>query len=157
MPEASRQSPPTGTVELRPVLESDLPVFYEHQLDPEASHMAAFKARDHDAFMAHWTKIMADDAVIVRTILVEDEVAGNIVSWEEDGVREVGYWIDKAFWGQGVATRALTQYLDLVGVRPLHAHVAVHNVASIRVLEKCGFKMSVGQSTDAEGVDLTLE
>ena len=137
--------------------ESDLSLFYAHQLDPEATHLAAFTARDHDAFMAHWRKIMADDATIVKTILFEGEVAGNVVSWEEDGVREVGYWIDKALWGRGIATRALTLYLELVSDRPLHAHVAAHNLGSIRVLEKCGFRMSGRQSDEAEAVDLTLE
>jgi RimJ/RimL family protein N-acetyltransferase len=139
------------------VAESDLPLFYAHQLDPEATRMAAFTARDHAAFMAHWRKIMADERTIVKTILVEGEVAGNIVSWEEDGVREVGYWIDKAHWGKGIATRALTLYLELVSHRPLHAHVATHNVGSIRVLEKCGFRMSGRQTDDAEAVDLTLQ
>ena len=155
---SSSKGPPTSKrVELRPVSESDLPFFYEHQLDPEAARMAAFAYRDHDAFTTHWRKIMSDDTVILRTILVDDEVAGNIVSWEQDGAHEIGYWIDKAFWGQGVATRALTLYLELVRVRPLHAHVAAHNVGSIRVLEKCGFTVSDSQTTDTEALDLELE
>ena len=157
VPRDSRQSPHTQTVGLRSVVESDLPLFYAHQLDPEATRMAAFTARDHDAFMEHWRNIMVDDATIVKTIVVEGEVAGNVVSWKEDGVREVGYWIDKAFWGRGIATRALALYLELVPDRPLHAHVATHNVGSIRVLEKCGFKMSGRQTDDAEAVDLTLD
>ena len=144
-------------VELRPVSESDLPRFYEHQLDPEAARMAAFTSRDHDAFTAHWRRIMTDDTVILRTIVVDGAVAGNIVSWEQDGIREVGYWIDKALWATGVATRALALYLDLVPIRPLHAHVAAHNVGSIRVLEKCGFTVSDRQTTDTEALDLELE
>ena len=155
MPQERPQISPTAEVRLRPVIESDLLLFYEHQLDPEATHMAAFTARDHDAFMAHWRKIMADDSTIVRTILVEGEVAGNVVSWENYGNREVGYWIDKPFWGRGIATRALTLYLELVPVRPLHAHVAAHNLGSIRVLEKCGFTMS-SETNDADAVNLTL-
>lgn len=144
-------------VELRLVSESDLPFFYEHQLDPEAARMAAFTSRDHDAFNTHWRKIMSDDMAILRTIVVDGEVAGNVVSWEQDGAREIGYWIDKAFWGKGVATRALALYLDLVPVRPLRAHVAAHNVGSIRVLEKCGFSISDRQTTDAEALDLELK
>ena len=151
------QEPSTETVELRPVAESDLPLFYQHQLDPEAAHMAAFTSRDHDAFMAHWAKIMDDESCILSTVVVEGEVVGNVVSWEQDGVREVGYWIDKEFWGRGIATRALTQYLELVAVRPLHADVAAHNLGSLRVLEKCGFEMSDRQTDKAEAVDLTLE
>ncbi|HKY55539.1 MAG TPA: GNAT family N-acetyltransferase, partial [Anaerolineales bacterium] len=97
---------------------------------------------DRDAFMAHWTKIMANDSVLLKTILFNDQVAGNIVSWEQDGEREVGYWVGKEFWGKGVATEALREFLNEVKTRPLVAHVAKHNVASRRVLEKCGFTVT---------------
>ncbi|NTU62534.1 MAG: GNAT family N-acetyltransferase [Chloroflexi bacterium] len=125
---------------LRNVLVSDLPIFFEQQLDPVATQMAAFPARDRDAFMAHWTKIMADETNILKTILYDDQVVGNIVSWEHDGEREVGYWLGREFWGKGIATRALAAFLEQVTLRPLYAYVAKHNLASIRVLEKCGFK-----------------
>ena len=127
---------------LRDVLESDLPFFYEQQLDPEATGMADFPSRDRESFMAHWAKIMADKSVILKTILIDGEVAGNIVSWEQDGEQEVGYWIGREFWGRGIATRALAEFLDQVMIRPMVAHVAKHNIASRRVLEKCGFKLT---------------
>jgi RimJ/RimL family protein N-acetyltransferase len=66
-------------------------------------------------------------------------VAGNIVGFEQSGRSKVGYWIGKNYWGKGIATKALSQFLGHVKTRPLYAHVAKHNVASIRVLEKCGF------------------
>jgi len=53
--------------------------------------------------------------------------------------REVGYWIGREFWGKGIATRALSQFLEIEKTRPLCAYVAKHNVGSRRVLEKCGF------------------
>ena len=102
--------------------------------------MAAFPPRDRDAFMRHWRKILADEAVITETVLVDGRVAGNVVSWEHDGERDVGYWIGKQFWGKGVATAALSEFLIQVTTRPLHAHVARHNVASVRVLEKLGMQ-----------------
>lgn len=126
---------------LRDVIESDLPIFFEQQLDPDATAMAAFPARDRDSFMAHWAKIMADESVILKTILCDSQVAGNIVSWEQEGEREVGYWVGKEFWGKGIATKALAEFLTQVKTRPLVAHVAKHNVASRRVLEKCGFTL----------------
>ena len=43
-------------VTLRKVRKADLTVFYEQQLDPEATRMAAFPSRGRDAFMAHWAK-----------------------------------------------------------------------------------------------------
>lgn len=48
----------------------------------------------------------------------------------------------KEHWGS-VATRALAAFLRLVTERPLHAHVAQHNVGSRRVLEKCGFGLAM--------------
>jgi RimJ/RimL family protein N-acetyltransferase len=126
-------------IQLRPVTESDLPVFFEFQREPEANAMAAFPARDRDAFMAHWAKILSDEALVAMAVVVDGCVAGHVGCWTQDGQRLVGYWIGKEYWGKGVATRMLSQFLCLVVDRPLHAHVAKQNLASIRVLEKCGF------------------
>ncbi|HEY2982208.1 MAG TPA: GNAT family N-acetyltransferase [Anaerolineales bacterium] len=126
---------------LRDVMETDLPIFFEHQQDPEANRMAAFPARDLQAFRAHWARILADAGTTIKTILYDGQVAGHVVSWEASGGREVGYWIGKQYWGKGIATTALSEFLQLVRARPLFAHVAKHNIGSRRVLEKCGFKL----------------
>ena len=137
-------------VRLRDVEPDDLPIFYEQQLDPDAARMAAFTSRDRAAFDAHWaTNVLGNPAATTRTILHDGEVAGNIGSWPQDGVRHVGYWIGREHWGKGVATRALAAFLQLVTERPLHAHVAKHNVASARVLEKCGFRREREASVEA--------
>jgi RimJ/RimL family protein N-acetyltransferase len=127
-------------VSLRPVREDDLPIFFEHQLDPEANRMANFPPRDRDTFMAHWMRIK-DGPGLVRAIDVDGEVAGNVVSWEHDGERDVGYWIGRNYWGAGIATAALRTLLSELDERPLFAHVVEHNLGSIRVLEKCGFRV----------------
>jgi RimJ/RimL family protein N-acetyltransferase len=132
-------TPSPATVRLRAVRADDLPIFFAHQADPEAARMAAFPPRERDAFMAHWTKILADESVTTRTILVGGRVAGNLVCFEQEGEREVGYWIDRTHWGKGVATAALARFLEQVTERPLFARVAEHNAGSIRVLEKNGF------------------
>lgn len=127
---------------LRQVTEADLPIFFDQQLDEEAVRMAGFPSRNRDTFMAHWAKIMADDSVILRTILYQGQVAGNIVCFVQLGEREVGYWLGKEFWGKGIATRALEKFLKEIKTRPLYAHVAKQNIGSRRVLEKCGFTVS---------------
>ena len=132
----------TLDVVLRDVMESDLPVFFEHQRDPDANRMAAFPAKDWNAFTAHWTKILGDKTITKKSIVFEGHVAGNIVSFEQSDLPQVGYWIGKNDWGKGVATKALSEFLGQLKVRPLYAHVAIHNAASIRVLEKCGFTIS---------------
>jgi RimJ/RimL family protein N-acetyltransferase len=147
---------PAGDVRLRDVAEDDLPIFFEHQRDPVANEMAAFPARDREAFMEHWmSNILGNDAGRCWTILLDGDVVGNILSWEESGDALVGYWIGREHWGKGVASRALALLLAEVDGRPLHAHVAAHNAGSIRVLEKCGFRI-VGEQTIEEaggGID----
>ena len=129
----------TSDIRLRDVELSDIEIFYEQQLDPEATTMAAFPARDRESHLAHWNKILKDSGCITRTIVASGQVAGNIGSWVEDEQREIGYWIGKDHWGRGVATSALEQFLQVVEDRPLYAWVARHNSGSMRVLEKCGF------------------
>lgn len=131
-----------NNVQLRDAVETDLQIFYEQQQDLEAIQMAAFPSRNRDAFMAHWLKILADDSVMIKTILVNGDIAGNIVCFDQLGEREVGYWLGKEYWGKGIASQGLTQFLEYIETRPLCAHVAKHNIASRRVLEKCGFKVA---------------
>jgi RimJ/RimL family protein N-acetyltransferase len=143
-----------SNVVLRDVADGDLPMFLEHQQEPEANRMAAFAARDRDAFTAHWAKILVDETVMVKAIVVDGVVAGNVVSWGSPDDRLVGYWIGREHWGKGVATAALSAFLDHERVRPLLARVAEHNVGSVRVLEKCGF-VRVGRDTVIhEGVEI---
>jgi RimJ/RimL family protein N-acetyltransferase len=135
---------------LRDVHADDLDAFFEHQREPEANEMAIFPARDRETFDAHWRRILADGSVIKKTIVREGEVAGNIGSWQQDGKRLVGYWVGREFWGKGVATRALAEFVEEVPERPLHAWVATSNVGSIRVLQKCGFVQVGSRTTDVE-------
>lgn len=139
------------SVSLREVLEDDLETFFEHQLDPDALRMAAFPSRDRDAHMAHWHRILAGDSGTEATVLFEGSVAGYIVSWDNEGEREVGYWIGKSFWGKGIGTAALAHFLNDLDGPPLRAHVAKHNVGSLRVLEKCGF--TIAGESKLGGVD----
>jgi len=128
---------------LRPVVNADLPNFFAQQQDPDANQMAAFTSRDpsdQEAFDKHWQKIMADESVIIRTIIFLDQVAGYILSYQDEGKPVVGYWIGKEYWGKGIATRALAEFLSSANtVRPIYARIAKDNQASKRVLEKCGF------------------
>ena len=85
-----------GAVMLRAVMADDLPVFFEHQLDPEAVWMAAFGAagmRDWGEFSARWTRALNDDTRITRTIMWNGEVAGNVSSFMLFGDPALGYWL----------------------------------------------------------------
>ena len=134
----------TSNVVLRAVRDDDLGIFFEQQMDPAANLMVAFTKRDptdRGVFMAHWAKIRRADDAIIMTIVFDGQVAGNIGKFENEGRTEVGYWIGNKYWGKGIATAALSQFLATITDRPLYAGVAKDNVGSIRVLEKCGFRL----------------
>jgi RimJ/RimL family protein N-acetyltransferase len=58
---------------------------------------------------------------------------------------EVGYWLGRSHWGRGYGTEAVTAFVDFVFAtfpfERLHAWVFAPNLASRRVLEKCGFRL----------------
>lgn len=143
----------TPAVRLRSVEDRDLDVLFDHQADPKAVEMAAFPARDKDVFAAHWAKVRADDTVVVRTIVADGSVAGHIGSWQENGQHLLGYWVGREYWGRSVATQALALLMDEVSIRPLYAHVPAHNVGSIRVLDRCGFRRDRVQEAKAPAPD----
>lgn len=145
---------------LREVWDEDLPLLFEQWADPVAVHMAAFTAPDHmdrDVFERRWSRLRADETVLARVIVVDDDVVGTIGSWGESGEREVTYWIGRPYWGKGIATDALTSFLALDCSRPLHARVASDNVASRRVLEKCGFDVIATERNVAEARSAEIE
>lgn len=129
-------------VSLRNPDAGDIPLFFEYQKDPIAHRKVAFMSRDpydEAAFTEHWTKILADDGVTKRAILVGRQTVGYVLSFIRDDVLEVGYWIDRKYWGCGIATAALRLFLQDMTDRPLFGRVVDDNVGSIRVLQKCGF------------------
>jgi RimJ/RimL family protein N-acetyltransferase len=132
-------------IQLRDVTEADLPILFEHQLDEQANRMAAFTAKDpsdREAFMARWEKILVNERTVNKVILLEGQVVGNISCFEMFVEQMIAYWIDRAYWGKGIATEALTQFLEAVPTRPLYARAVKDNIGSVRVLQKCGFEIT---------------
>ena len=106
--------------------------------------MAAFTPRDPtdwDAFDAQW-KRSGRRPTCVRTVLADGDVVGSAAVYGEPGEREVTYWIDRTYWGRGIATAALRELLAEVPERPLYARAAADNEGSLRVLHKCGFRVT---------------
>jgi RimJ/RimL family protein N-acetyltransferase len=133
-------------VTLRAVIETDLPIFFNQQLDPEANHLAAFTSKDptdRAAFFTHWRKILAIETVLIRSIIVAGEVVGSVLSYVDEGKPEISYWLGKDYWGKGYATQALAAFLKETNqTRPIHARVVKDNLRSLGVLRKCGFQIT---------------
>jgi RimJ/RimL family protein N-acetyltransferase len=126
-------------IQLRPVQDEDLDTFYDQMRDPEAVQMAAFTADDPDdrpAFDAHMARVLSRPDVTMRSIIVDGELAGHVAGFAVGDDTEVTYWLDRSWWGRGVATRALSLLLELVPVRPITARAASDNAGSLAVLRK---------------------
>ena len=134
---------------LRDVEDDDLDVLFAHWTDEESNHMAAFTVADPNdraAFDARWERLRGDASVTTKAIVHGGEVVGSIGSWDADGRREVTFWLGRDHWGKGLATSALAEFLrEVERARPVYGVCAHDNVASRRVLEKCGFRV-VGAS-----------
>lgn len=58
---------------------------------------------------------------------------------------ELGYWLGEAYWGKGIIRGAIKQMIDFAfttyDINRLFARPFGSNIASQKVLEKCGFKL----------------
>src|SRR3954465_14489453 len=128
------------SMRLRPVQPGDLPRMFQLQLDPESNRMAVTIPRTAEAFDSHWAKALEDPgAAVVRAVLLGEALVGYVCCFPMGGQDHVGYWIDRAHWGRGIASRALRLLLLEVTKRRRAAPAATSNAASLRVLQKCGF------------------
>lgn len=135
-------------IKLRPTEVSDLETLFQFQLDKEGAYLAAFMAKDHtdkSAYIDKYTKLLANPAVNNQTIILGNDIVGSIAKFMMEGDSEITYWIDRKFWGKGIATQALNEFLVIETSRPIFGRVAFDNLGSQRVLEKCGF---VKEGTD---------
>tara|TARA_R110002072_G_scaffold42064_19_gene118525 strand:+ start:110756 stop:111259 length:504 start_codon:yes stop_codon:yes gene_type:complete len=142
-------------VSIRRAVPADLPALYRQQLDADAVAMAVVYARDEQDFAAHWDKNFANPSVAAMVIELQVDgqltVVGHVTRFWIADEGFVGYWVDKAHWGKGVASRALELLLEMVDERPLYARAASSNVGSIRVLEKCGFDLIRHEMSEDDG------
>ena len=161
MPPSTPAEPRRGnpTVQLRPVLPSDLPELFELQCDPASNKLAGTKPRTREGFFAAWDRSLADTRVNARIIELQHPWAWTIVGSiacfqvEEHGAScdMLGYWIARPYWGMGIASLAASLFLAEEARRPLLATAAAANTASRKILERNGFRLigvRMGEETD---------
>ncbi|MBS1497392.1 MAG: GNAT family N-acetyltransferase [Bacteroidetes bacterium] len=130
-------------IKLRPTVIADLDTLFLFQLDKEGGYLAAFMPKDSTnkvAYLTKYTKLLNDPTVNNQTIILDGIIVGSIAKFVMEGDTEITYWIDKKFWGQGIATKALNEFLSIETHRPIFGRVAFDNFGSQKVLEKCGFE-----------------
>lgn len=141
------------TLRLRPVRPVDVPRLFDLECTEACARMAGIKPRTRDVFFAKWDAIFADPAITPRAIELltphGPEVVGAINVFQRDGKNFFGYMIFPEHWAKGVASFAVSAILKQDLRRPLYASALRSNVASIRVLEKHGFRL-IGSRFEAE-------
>jgi RimJ/RimL family protein N-acetyltransferase len=129
-------------IALRDLEETDADALFEQMRDRESTRMAAFTGRDPDdraAFDAHQRKLRASPEILRKAVTLDGEFVGTVASFVIEGDTEVTYWIDRRYWGRGIASRALELLLELEKRRPIYGRAASDNLGSLRVLAKAGF------------------
>lgn len=105
-----------------------------------------YRREDADQFLDYLEQNAGQ--ALARAICWDDDLVG-LISAEQgcDIYRfnaEIGYWLGEDYWGKGIASQALSQFVRLVFnsdymLKRLEAQVFEQHLASMRVLEKNGF------------------
>ncbi|MBK7979574.1 MAG: GNAT family N-acetyltransferase [Ignavibacteriae bacterium] len=130
-------------INIRKTEVNDLEILFEFQLDKEANQLAAFTSKDltdKSVYLMKYAKLLSDPTINNQTIIVDNNIVGSIAKFVMEGDAEVTYWIDKKYWGKGIATKALKYFLTIENTRPIYGRVAFDNFGSQKVLERCGFE-----------------
>lgn len=131
-----------NSISLRPTTELDLELLFQFQLDHEGCYLAAFMPVDYNnkaKYIEKYTTLINNPTVHNQTICLDNIVVGSIAKFVLNEEAEVTYWIDRKYWGKGIASEALRIFLEIEKTRPLYGRVAFDNFGSQKVLKKCGF------------------
>jgi len=132
------------SVQLRPVVKSDIALFFEHHLElrplPAGASIADLDSRKA-TFVDRWEQMRSDERVLARTIVWKGAVTGYVVHLIQRDKPSISCWLGRDYWGKGVATQAVRDFLDLIEKRPVYARVAYDNLAAMQVFRKTGFEI----------------
>ena len=101
-------------IKLKPTEISDLDSLFQFQLDKEGGYLAAFMPEDpadKSAYLNKYTKLLGDPTANNQTIVIDNIIVGSIAKFVMEGDVEITYWIDRKFWGKGIASKALKEFL----------------------------------------------
>ncbi|MBX3499870.1 MAG: GNAT family N-acetyltransferase [Alphaproteobacteria bacterium] len=135
---------------LRAFTPQDAQRVFEIRSDFEVTRMLVFPA--YPPVLEHVAAWLREHAVEWRAgtayrfaVVVDGRVIGCAdVDEIQDGCGELGYWLERDYWGRGLASEAAAAVLAFatgtLGLRRLQAGHAADNPASGRILERLGFR-----------------
>lgn len=152
------QLPPSLTIEtqrliLRPWRDSDAKALFKYASDPEVGPRAGWPPhKSEEESLQVIRNVFSEERMWAVELKETSEPIGCVgylpsshsnLSIDPDQC-EVGYWIARPYWGQGICTEAMRQVVDycfnVKGFTVLWGDYFPENPASGRVMEKCGFR-----------------
>ena len=109
------------------------------------------------AYIEKHSRFLTDPSINNQTIRFKGEIVGSIAKFVMENEAEITYWIDRKYWGQGIASAVLKEFLTIEKTRPLYGRTAFDNYGSQKVLEKCGFVTTVTERGLANAGKVEIE
>lgn len=142
----------TEKILLRRWTEEDAPILYKYASDPDIGPRAGWPIHQSVEFSKEvirkyfdndqtWAIVLKTSSEPIGCIGYLTHEMSNITIGKNDC--EIGYWIAKPYWNKGLCTEALLLILNYC-INTIHFSTIwgthfVSNLASGRVMEKCGF------------------
>jgi RimJ/RimL family protein N-acetyltransferase len=146
----------TDRLEIRPVEARDYRALYAIRSLPEVALWLTGRPASYDVFEQEWTRPERMDVTLVLELdgrVVGDVFLRVIDAWSQREVveearrtqAEIGWLVDPAYGGRGLATEAAGEVLRIcfeeLGLRRVTAAAFAENAASVRVMEKIGMRI----------------
>ena len=136
-------------IQLREYAERDIPLLVEYLNNSSVTKFLSSRIpQPYTIDNAHWWVSEGSKEGIVRAIEFNNIFVGTIGAqpgvFEHERSAEIGYWLAEPYWGKGIGTHALrmltNEIFQITELVRLFAPVFQDNEASMRVLEKCGYR-----------------
>ena len=146
----------TPRLQLRPLELGDADALFQFASDPEVSKMMSWDPhRDRQETIAFLERMIAarSEGTSVGWAIVHDGAVAGVISVE--GIRwdfrawrmdkaEIGYWLGRPHWGQGLMSEAAAAVLkwsfETLGLHKVTIGCVEGNEASRAIIEKLGFR-----------------
>ena len=134
---------------LRPIRTKDAPAYFSIFGDPEICRYDDFNPITEDESIEDVVRIVDAYARLDRNtelaieLVDEQKMIGVFTVLHGRKYRYIGYHFNRQYWGRGYATMIVNIYMASLKPKEIlltRARVDSKNAASIRVLEKCGFR-----------------
>ncbi len=143
---------------IKPLSQEDAPEVFEWASDKIVNRFLPYQPYKSVAQVRKWIASIEDEDYEFGFFLKDGGkcIGSGSIGRNQNGDYDLGYNFNRNYWGRGYATEAGKALIDWayhqLGARSFASNHAIENVASGRVIEKCGFQFShYGQYSRFDG------